>query len=99
MTEFEAKLLANLDELRQGQLRVHAELRAIRETIQQLPTFASAAFADGCRLWRDAVETVKARYPAEVFPEDGKTINAQAGTFAREVCEQITKLAEELECA
>jgi hypothetical protein len=42
-----------------------------------------------------AIATVRSHYPESVFPEDGTSQDAQSGTFARHLCDQILQLADE----
>ena len=46
--------------------------------------------------FRVAVTTVRAHYPEDIFPPDGKSIDCATARFARGLCDTITETAEAL---
>ncbi|HVT78423.1 MAG TPA: hypothetical protein VHD87_15405 [Acidimicrobiales bacterium] len=45
--------------------------------------------------FRRAVAHVRAHYPTDVFPEDGTSIDCATARFARGLCDEIVRLADE----
>lgn len=52
-------------------------------------------FGDGVDWARDVVDTVRDKYPEDVFPDDGESMDAASASMARRVCEEILRDLEE----
>jgi hypothetical protein len=46
--------------------------------------------------WLEAVAFVRSHYPEDVFPPEGKTVDAASARFARSLCDQIIEIASNL---
>ncbi len=41
--------------------------------------------------WEHAIKSVRGYYPESIFPPDSDSVDAQSGTFARLVCDNIVR--------
>ncbi len=44
---------------------------------------------------RWAIQHVRAHYPTDIFPEDGPSLDCKTARFARGLCDEIIRLAQE----